>query len=230
MKILNIISEEAYQTIHKDIKSNKELPIKHNTKRDKDTIESGVFSKVNNDKNDPFTVNKHSKEQRSNYYSKKPVDVKSQDGYWDYIENISKNDELKSNPFLPRIYAIRSLKDDHGNRKLSANIERLVNAVQIENEDPDMLADYISTIVDTDSTPKSFNLTLIEYLAKILQIAAARGNYTNIKNDQLKEALAFIHEMSEFFWLDIHSGNIMFRRTKYGIQLVITDPLAGNKI
>jgi hypothetical protein len=50
---------------------------------------------------------------------------------------------------------------------------------------------------------------------------------TLIRDQQLIEALDFIkiigdeHDLSE----DFHSGNIMWRPTQFGPQLVITDPL-----
>lgn len=43
--------------------------------------------------------------------------------------------------------------------------------------------------------------------------------------DRLKLLLSESHQAGINLRLDVHAGNFMFRRTKYGVQLVVSDPV-----
>lgn len=221
MKILNILNEEAYQTIQKHINVGKELPPAKNDNISKD---SGTFSKVNPSPNDPFTVNKISKDHRETYGGK--YNAEHHDGYWSYITAIVNNDELKSNPFLPRVYSIKSYYDKEGNKKFIANIEKLLNYKEVDTK---QLKQYIPHIIDIGNDNNYFDQYPLLALCDTIEAAAYHGNYAHIKNEKLIEALKFINSISNRYHIDLHSDNIMFRRTKYGIELVITDPLSFKK-
>lgn len=224
---------EVYQTQRTDVDVKKPLGFKR-TKDDSHIDHGeGAWGTVKDNPNDPFMVRKTSKipKDRENFDSEKI------DGYWAFIRGIQNNEKLKNNPFLPRIYGVKKLRDINGKVIMRADMEKLVESIDIDGE---LLLRYINGIVDMPQVEAVLNAMknseevnvrrVLELFTGLLENATETKNYQRIKNKYLIEAIDYIHGLTTDYVLDLHEGNIMFRRGTTGIQLVITDPLSANMI
>lgn len=130
---------------------------------------------------------------------------------------------MSDNPYLPKYYNIKYLRDRYGQVKMNYNIERLSElntlsteqlqsiAVKAFNDEslydvkvtPDMISDRIEDIYDGKLPIDNIDI--------------------NLKNTI--ELIKPIIDQDSVFHLDIHPGNIMARMTNIGPQLVIADPI-----
>lgn len=66
------------------------------------------------------------------------------------------------------------------------------------------------------------------YLLSFFNNERSRANIMkHTKNPKLKEALRLMELLFKKYVPDVHSGNVMFRLTNIGPQLVFTDPITG---
>lgn len=180
---------------------------------------SGKFSRVKDKKSDPFMVQK---------IPNKAEDALSNDAYYCYIAVIVKRKIAQENPFAPRVYKINHFLGNDGSKKYTIDMEKLISAKDIGKDD---IKAYASTLfADSDGANGSYPIGDADDLAdKVNDIV--HGNLST--NDQLNSLIDIIKDIKStatkhnktFYW-DLHSGNMMFRRGKNGLQLVITDPLA----
>jgi hypothetical protein len=224
MKLKNLL-EELFPTQLNTTNTNRTLQDKPMAQGD---VGTGTYSSVSAKKNDPFLVRK-----TSDTFQGPQYDAKEQDGYWTYIEGIVKNPELKDNPFFPRVYNIKTIKDPRGKAIYRADIEKLEPLTSL---DKSLVIRYFASILNKEKTKEYLEKHrvrsqdgIIAECVYLIDKSASEGNYDFINNAQLAEALQYIHSLSNKFGVDIHSENIMFRRGSYGLQLVITDPLSHSE-
>lgn len=144
-----------------------------------------------------------------------------------YLKFIYEHPQLKQNPFFPRVLDVTRPNSDVP----SYHIEKLYPidspAISKEFKDALMKKYFIMSDVSDHEDP-------IEYardLAFEISSAVTYGEL-NIKDPQLKQAVLLIRKIRSILAktglnprIDIHRGNIMWRMTNLGPQLVITDPL-----
>lgn len=155
------------------------------------------------------------------------------DGYWKYVNELIKSNIWSSNPFFPRIYSIKKIQNSDDDEFIYSGVmEKLIEYKDIE---PDVLCEYIKTIVEYPTVNAEIIKIersqtakyLMNRVGDVLALNMINLNSNEIKNDQLIEALEWFKKSRLTSDLDIHADNMMFRRGKTGIQLVITDPLAS---
>lgn len=138
-----------------------------------------------------------------------------------WLKYVHQHSELHNNPFVPRLFEIQ-----HG-KIVTYQVEKLIPFLE-----PDILRNkhlmlsklkqYFNNIDLDKATARSI---IITELSKVLD----RGDYSNIKDPQLKQALQAVDQMITYGQNktinDITDTNLMWRMTHLGPQLVITDPL-----
>lgn len=187
----------------------------------KDNIGRGFFSTVYNDR-DEHMVQKIS--HNSKYH----------DNYWDYADALIKTKIWESNPHFPRIYSIK--KFVHGTEThYKGTMEKLINSRDCSSEE--LYACYENLIYM--KSPNFYHRLIMDdkndflfHVSQVISSAVKSDNYTEITDSVFKEALQWINVTFEDLnskhniAIDMHQGNFMYRRTKYGIQLVLSDPIA----
>ena len=192
-------------------------------------IGSGAFAQVYGHKNRPASAFK--------------VGIGDTDyTYLQYIAKASQNERWKSNPYLPRVHSQKNYKDQGGGAAYVVELEKLEPFMDIEQEEVEAIIDKAFHSLPKD---KYLNDLPRQYdVVKALQRAAAGRSdaIKNIKDKQLLQAIAIIGNIGKSQitigkktgpdarlnaaqYLDIHTSNVMIRRTPVGAQLVITDPL-----
>ena len=231
MKIQDILTEDQHQSTNKTVNLNRPIRQLNRSYHSTDKgAEQGAYSSVKPDKNDPFMVRKTSAtKQRPNY------DPDEADGYWQFIDALQRIPEMSNNPFFPRVYGVKTITGDNGRKVKRAQLEKLEPYHAI---DPNMLLHYADSIIDNKNIkdwldyaerhnrlePDSRDIAM--EITSTFENAINNKNYSKIKNKNLVKALQDVNEFTDLFALDMHAGNIMFRRGQNGIQLVITDPLS----
>ena len=160
-----------------------------------------------------------------------------QDAYYQYIK--AAGPHMGENPYLPRVYKINVIADPLYRYKPSYKLEKLDDLAScdraelrylIESAFPGYLESLISTI-DT-SSEWAMGRGLIQEIKLVIEGPrqypkyAAKHQFT--VNPELLQAATIIQRVissNKHFSLDLHSKNVMVRRTQVGVQLVITDPI-----
>lgn len=178
---------------------------------------AGHFSRVRPTK-DEHIVRKQSKD---------PEKAKI-DGYWIYVNQLVRS-ASKDNPYFPRLYNIKTYKNNKNDIMYKADIEKLESVDDIES---DMLISYIEklTSIPLDGTKFKFKFQRKDYLIDFLAWLFKQVILGNLKSndDALNDAGIFIKNVKKEhdLMLDVDGkDNFMFRIGKYGIQAVFTDPL-----
>jgi hypothetical protein len=205
----------------------------------------GSFASAFSSKKDPGTVRK---------VVSHVIDLEG-DAYFSYIKLISKNNRMQSNRFFPRIFDIKVFKTPgDGDTTLydyGIDMERLWDWNKLTDEDAYiagkqlyhnfdrlMELDHIRGIPDSVSgrgLPKKrpYKRALLRLLRQTFSkhIKGKESKLIEIKDPQFKQAVMLIKGMQQKdrhgMFADIHDGNIMFRRTPQGVQLVLADPVAS---
>lgn len=195
---------------------------------------SGLYANVIQNDNHPNEVTKISN----------AIDSLSKDGYFLFLTSIVKNERLQSNPYLPKIYNIKIYKNADSKYYYVLTMEKLFPVRQLNDHEVEAILDRAFHIKGSkksgnhnQSDPMRILLTSIDsalmapkefYLDSVKNQSA--NSMTNIKDPSLKQALMIIKKFirDDKAINDIHDGNVMFRRTSVGAQLVITDPLSNN--
>ena len=146
----------------------------------------------------------------------------SKDGYYNYLEAIINID----NPHLPKVMGAVLCKPRECNQYVKVELEPLVSINELELDE---LVHVLSTSFGMSAD--SLEYVTFDYLVDEIVTKFARGcrdyNDTYCWSAELRDVAVIVsYLMYDGFILDIHEGNIMFRRTPYGVQLVITDPLS----
>lgn len=154
------------------------------------------------------------------------------DAYYTYVMEIRKlKQEGYQNPFFPQVYKVDITQDTKGNQRPRYRIEKLQSGYG--NYPPEALEGMYERLfnnelkVDTAFDNRSYAIWY--EISQQLRKAVQRGNYTNIRDDQLKEALMLIDKIIEEHpgWNeDLHIENIRIRGSSTGPQLVLMDPIS----
>lgn len=155
---------------------------------------------------------------------RRPRDDLRYDGYYTWITGSHKL--ANQNPYIPRVYNITVFKDTDGQKKYKIDMEKLIPLTDLTDEDYEIIAKKISPDL-LQAIRDPFNK---DKRASVIANFLAYRAY-NIKDDDLKDALALIDRLTKRsfgHFSDIHYGNVMVRRTKFGPQLVFVDPIADD--
>ena len=203
------------------------------TARGSHKMGSGAFAAVYGHDDNPHEVVKLSE----------PRSKKRIDGYEAFVRQLSRDPEMHENPHLPRIHIVRNIYNkDNDERQYIVRMEKLYPWAQLSEEEYEIMVKHTFT----DSFIAQVNNSLPEwrkdrlYWSVFMQwversfVSAdyiPEKAYTALKSKDLQNALTKIARLAdkENVRLDIHSANIMFRKTQYGPVLVITDPLSSSR-
>jgi hypothetical protein len=176
-----------------------------------DEIGRGQFSKVMPHPADPHMVRKQT------FKPIGPSHKNKADGFYDYVKILIDN-HLMDNIHFPKVYEVDTNTDSTNTKRHQYTIERLEDLSKLSREE-------FEALVETHLLRPARN---VEVLAEIIA-AACTSEYDRrhyIRLDSLKDACTIIQHIDENndFRADLHEGNMMFRRTPHGFQLVISDP------
>lgn len=186
---------------------------------DKGMVGRGYFSTVAADKKDPHMVKKYT----TNFDSDDVFDL--------YVRFIIKN-KLHENPYFPRIYNFKEIQDKKGQTPYKYQIEKLQNITNLDKKEFEFIFDkifgdgFFSKYVAGERTEQ-----MAFRLADVVETAAKEDVESKIEDEDFKKATRLIRmfvnsKKCDGCRIDLHQNNIMARRTPYGVQLVITDPVA----
>jgi hypothetical protein len=229
MKLNEIFDTEIKHRNVPDYQENGEAPYERYARLEDDPT-AGLYSQVKPTKNNPFTVTKTTFD---------PVkDLEKNDGYFYYINEIKNSKQAPENPYFPRVYEVRVYKDSQGRAKFKAQIETLIRGDEVSEEELKALGERIFEDFDKALERNASNKAIfrkhethttkqkyLHTISMLLNDSMYHQGY--IKDPHLKAAAKFIDDLqrkNKHIDLDIHDQNFLFRRGKYGIQLVITDP------
>lgn len=168
-------------------------------------------------------------------FVKKPhlTTLMDQDAYYTYIKEIR---DLKRegyhNPFFPQVYNIDITQDPKGNQRPRYRIEKLQRGEDFSFEA--LLGLYERLFYDEFDQRELEGVSNRSYavwreIARQVDRAVEHSNYTNIRDDQLEEALLLINRIIQENpeWnVDLHMNNIRVRGSRTGPQLVLMDPIS----
>lgn len=156
-----------------------------------------------------------------------------EDAYYAYIMEIR---DLKRqgyhNSFFPQVYNIDITQDPKGNQRPRYRIEKLQKGEDYSFEALVGLYERLfMNEVNINAYEKFSNpeFSLWSDMARELTRAVERSNYTNIRDDELREALMLISKIVDDHdnWnVDLHANNIRVRGSRTGPQLVLMDPIS----
>lgn len=195
---------------------------------------SGAFSTAYQDKDNPHDVMKGSKQQVV------------PDGFQVFFTALEENPDMQSNPYFPRFRNIsRYTSKDHRSGSYMVRVEKLEPLEKLtKKEMPAILRrildqDGIDQVMERMKGMDSlswFSAQPYHYITSLAEIMVnhpKRFSKHVIDKDFL-EAMQFITQVAADweYYTDLHEGNIMLRRTPYGVQLVFNDPLgfSSNKV
>lgn len=211
---------------------------KHVDRPDDDSIlGQGWYSVVRNDKKDPHMVKKNSKAAR------KQTDdgVENEDGFDYFAKALIDNNLIDSIPFFPRIYDIKKITDRNGDYIYKYQIEKLVPYHQLTTKEMQTVISRYTQNFDYEHNAKLLGSRATPQYVMHLWFAGELSNIVDgmkrktIKDEDLLNALNILKNMASQIqdesdgktgFPDIGASNLMYRRTKYGVQPVITDPFA----
>lgn len=189
------------------------------------------FSTVRNNRDDPHTVVKH------NFRPMNPVqwDSMPTDGFNFFIEALIRKDAM-DNIFFPKVYNIRKISDNHGQYIHKYVTEKLYPLNSLEVDDLKKIYGeclYGYKKAGFNEEEEHYPRKMARAIAGALSDAVENQDFSRIKSDELKEALQILLVIKNEFskrgaGFDLHSDNIMARRTPFGVQLVINDPFSYN--
>ena len=210
MKIQTILEELVNVNYGK--REVKDFP---NVEKSRKTTNSGSFSTVRQDK-DPHLVVKYPYGEGT-------------DGFWKFIEKVVIPNQ-DSNIFLPKVYNFNVLQkriSEEGYKfKPYLKMERLFQPFEDAERriSREALVDlhqrlFITTEQDLNQMDRMTATEIHEKMAKSLK--------SKVKDEDLKATLKLIYDFCEKYGYkpDLHEGNIMYRLTPYGPQLVLVDPV-----
>ena len=144
------------------------------------------------------------------------------DGFYHYMVELSEWPD-NGNPYFPRFRAIKIYHGPEGQVVYSAQMEKLLPAKSGKSEREALFRKIFG---DENAESYARRHTLTDVLEAVI------NGYGNLKDKVIDKdliaAAAFINRVSTKHnaGVDVHAENIMFRRSRYGLQLVITDPLS----
>lgn len=224
------------RTISRDFTDQDEKNIQKNLS--KNELGSGNFSTVTPDRADPHMVKK-----TSHGYMKSDT---GDDAYWAYVDYIIKN-KLWENPYFPRLYVQRNVRDSKGNVVRRVQMEKLFNIDDLHDKEFEALFrnimgedfdDWLERSEYDTNTIISRKALVLQEIMNIIYDFISKGHHDfNLSghkkskiNSQFIQALKTLRAMYTsdpvFSGLDLWEDNLMIRRSGHGNQLVFTDIFA----
>jgi hypothetical protein len=155
--------------------------------------------------------------------------VADQDGYLVYVQAIVNS--KSSNRHLPRIYDVRVWKDSKNRIVYKVVMEKLIDIGTLS--EPEIYVLFRSLFKDENKVKELFDQDANNFASMIDFIDhAIKGNIDlsmlQQTTNEFQQAVTLIKraQHQSDATVDIGYNNVMARRTPYGPQLVITDPLA----
>ncbi len=187
----------------------------------------GLYSVVVSDQDQPGTVKKLSYGYRGNGYTFESL---LKDGYFNYVMAMAENNRMDWNPYLPKIYSIKFFESKDNLIAFTIEMERLFPIEELSNEEIGFIGDKIFEDFSERLERQGSDNWLDDLMRYIEAASKGYGHAYGIKiiDSRFRHAMSIISKLrrSNKGGIDIHEGNIMFRRTPYGPQLVISDPLS----
>lgn len=181
----------------------------------------GGYASVKPHPTDDFLVKKHHT----------GPDAAADDGYNAYIKYVIDND-LMDNPHFPRVYNITKIKDKAGKFIYTYDVEKLNDLNSMTREDYEAIINThfnsnAMHFADFDSDSVWENAMRMAKVVRSGIQSDTPSYFTGSFRDAVKKIIAdrynIRRENGSAVGLDVHAGNIMFRRTPHGPQLVLTD-------
>lgn len=180
-------------------------------------IDSGAFSSVTADP-DPHMIQKS---------SNKALKPNFKEGFRLFIEFINENG-YADNPHMPKVYKANKIVGKDGYYLDTYKTEKLLTYKDISLEE---IKNLMYSILPERKIPKwvsesNDKIEWLGYLAKVIELEVVNP-IKRFKLESLNEACAIVAEALDKFGADndLHYGNILFRRTRYGLQPVLNDPI-----
>lgn len=210
---------------------------------DRKRVGHGAFARVWSSDKKPGEVTKVAKEFAS----------LNKDAYYQYLDMISRNERMSSNPYFPKVNRLRVVKGRDGGFTYTADIESLHPLESLGIEELEAIGEHTFNDFDglcaivakswgkykTDGRPTEdeqsqrteirkvvLERTILVYLGKAMWHSTGVATY--IRDPNLKQAVMMIRHLIKSnpgIGPDIHSGNVMVRRGRFMPQLVFTDPV-----
>lgn len=204
-------------------------------KEPKNVLGKGTASVVFNDKNDPHMVNKKSHEVNFNKGSE-GFSMGRYDGFRDYAKFIIDNKLADKNPWFPRIYEMKNFSHtDSGQNVQKYKIEKLIGLQNLTQQEIDFLYKKLFSIETDDDHDYSNKMEDLEILVNYISIGFTRGESyleyardITIEDNTLSQAIDYVMKFKNQYKISLDDwtlDNLMFRRTSYGPQIVIVDPV-----
>jgi len=197
---------------------------------------AGEFSTVyKNEIGAPHDVRKISKPKRGHAI----------DGFYFYIKALEAHND-NTNPYFPRFRNIKIYVDNTNSKEggstkndiitYSASMEHLYPIYDLSNTELNsILARMFGTNVDLNSNTFKFNMggrqAFDHPLVNIINGAIDHRDadiIAKVVDKDFLRAASFIAQVADenSVGIDLHGDNIMYRKTPYGSQLVISDPMS----
>ena len=150
------------------------------------------------------------------------------DPYLNFLKVAVKHQD---NPYLPRIYSVKTFLSTEGNYTYYVDLERLHSWKELSwAQWAYLFKKFFGTQIRdnreiyskqgaAEKFAEDFKKTVHDFYKKTHGVIISK---------YLNDALKLISPFVENFYIDLHQENIMFRFTPYGVQPVITDPLYYN--
>lgn len=176
------------------------------------------------------------------------------DGYYAYVETLRKlSRAAKSNPYLPQIFKARRYEAANGKPYLEVSMEKLTPFKALTADQARAVLEKLAQQHYPNNYLKGLYKGWKNALASVLvryfyekgtpssvvignhYRFGAEGPYSEggqefkLADPQFHAAAKMIKILGAQFSMDIHKGNIMFRMTPTGPQIVFSDPLSWSK-
>lgn len=189
----------------------------YRNRRSHGNVQSGTFSSVTTDP-DPHMIQKSTNRALSPDYK---------EGFRLFIEFIIENG-YADNPHFPRVYKANKIVGKDGYYLDTYKTEKLLTHNDISLEE---IKNVIYSILPESEIPEwiseSVNKAdLFIYVAGEIRDEVIKPT-KRFKLESLNEACAIVAKALEELGAseDLHWGNILYRRTRYGLQPVLNDPI-----
>lgn len=222
MKLTEIFDPEVVdKTINKNLQKTKNF---YGNDFSKDSMGYGLFSFVRPDKRDPHLISKRHKNPEWEKSAMPDLFIK-------YAEMVM-DEKLWNMIHFPRIYKLTTLTDVEDKKLRKWKIEKLYDASTLNHEEVQSLMEryFGSGIYKTVGLPpnKITYRHVLQYLANTIKV----NDLEKIKDETLLNACKKLIEIKDRLSqkteipFDLGYSNIMIRRTKFGPEVVFSDPFA----